>query len=93
MTAAKKNLIESFLDWLRLCRHRRHWTAKTQLEHLRTMVSEDHRWLAHDKTAAALTTRYLAALRPDWMSVTHASASRFRRDADLEPDAKRTDRP
>ena len=45
----------------------------------------DHRWLAHDKTANALTTRYLAALAPDWYKVQHADISQFRRANGLEP--------
>lgn len=49
------------------------------------MVQGDYRWLAHDKTADALTTRYLAALGPDWMRVAHADPCHFRREIGLEP--------
>jgi hypothetical protein len=49
------------------------------------MVQGDHRWLAHDKTADALTTRYLAALGPDWMRVVHTDPCHFRREIGLEP--------
>ena len=69
----------------RAWRHRRYWTAERQLEHLRLLVEGDHRWLAHDKVADALTTRYLAALAPDWMSRVHAWPDKFRRDIGLEP--------
>ncbi len=73
-------------------RRRRYWTAERQLEHLRLMVQEDHRWLAHDKTADALTTRYLAALAPDWMSRQHAWPDRFRREIGLCPHEARRQR-
>ena len=71
--------------WWRAWQHRREWTPERQLEHLRQMVQGDHRWLAHDKTADALTTRYLAALGPDWMSRVHACPDHFRREIGLEP--------
>jgi hypothetical protein len=69
----------------RAWRRRRYWTAERQLENLRNMVQGDHRWLAHDKVADALTTRYLAALAPDWMSRAHACPDHFRREIGLEP--------
>lgn len=71
--------------WLRSWRRRRTWTLEMQLEHLRQLVMADHRWLAHDKTASALTERYLAALAPDWMSRTHMDVCHFRREIGLEP--------
>ena len=49
------------------------------------MVQGDHRWLAHNEVADALTTRYLAALAPDWMSRVHACPDSFRREIGLEP--------
>jgi len=49
------------------------------------MIHSDHRYLAHDKTADALTTRYCAALAPDWFKVVHVDAGTFRRDIGLEP--------
>ena len=69
----------------RAWRRRRYWTAERQLENLRNMVQGDHRWLAHDKVADALTTRYLAALAPDWMRVAHTDPCHFRREIGLEP--------
>ena len=71
--------------WWRERARRRYWTAERQLEHLRQMVQGDHRWLAHDKTADALTTRYLAALGADWMRVVHTDIAHFRREIGLEP--------
>lgn len=71
--------------WWRAWKHRREWTPERQLENLRNMVQGDHRWLAHDKVADALTTRYLAALAPDWMSRVHACPDHFRREIGLEP--------
>lgn len=67
-------LIERFKAWLK----RRYWTPKRQLEHLRIMVQTDHRWLAHDRVANALTERYLAALAPDWYQRTHMDIWDFR---------------
>ena len=73
------------VTWWRAWKRRRYWTAERQLEHLRLLVQADHRWLAHDKTADALTQRYLAALAPDWMTRTHADPCHFRRQIGLEP--------
>ncbi len=76
-----RRVAEAWRAW----RRRRYWTAERQLENLRNMVQGDHRWLAHDKVADALTTRYLAALAPDWMSRVHACPDHFRREIGLEP--------
>jgi hypothetical protein len=83
-----RRLAEAWRAW----RRRRYWTPERQLEHLRNMVQGDHRWLAHDKTADALTTRYLAALAPDWMSRQHAWPDRFRREIGLCPHEARRQR-
>ena len=45
---------EAWRKW----RLRRYWTQARQVEHLRTMLIADHRWLAADRTADALTERY-----------------------------------
>ena len=66
-------------------KRRRYWTAERQLENLRQMVYADHQWLAHDKVADALTTRYVAALAPDWYRRVHIHAGDFRREIGLEP--------
>lgn len=79
---------EAWRAWKR----RRYWTAERQLEHIRLMVQADNRWLAHDKTADALTTRYLAALAPDWMSRYHADPDAFRRAIGLCPHEARRQR-
>lgn len=76
-----RRLAEGWRAW----RRRRYWTSERQLDYLRTLLQADHRWLAHDKTADALTTRYLAALAPDWYSRVHADACCFRREIGLEP--------
>lgn len=78
-------MIEAIARRWHAWRRRRRWTAERQLEHLRLLVQGDHRWLAHDKTADALTTRYLAALADDWYQVVHTDASEFRREIGLEP--------
>lgn len=69
--------------WLKKRRDRQ-WTAELQLEHLRIMVQEDHRWLANDPTASALTERYLAALAPDWFRRTHTGSGTFRRELGMD---------
>lgn len=70
--------------WLKK-RREGHWTAELQLEHLRVLIQQDHRWLAHDATASALTERYLAALAPDWFKRSHSGSGAFRREIGLEP--------
>ena len=75
------SLIERFKAW----RKRRYWTPERQLENLRIMVMGDHRYLAHDKTADALTERYLAALAPDWYQRVHVDPWHFRQSIGLEP--------
>lgn len=71
-------------EW-RAWRRRRYWTQARQMEHLRIMLLADHRWLANDKTADALTERYLAALAPDWYSRTHEDTARLRSRLGLVP--------
>ncbi len=71
--------------WWRARQARRYWTAERQLDNLRQMIYADHRWLAHDKVADALTTRYVAALAPDWYKRVHTDACHFRREIGLEP--------
>lgn len=71
--------------WWQRLRDRRRWTTEMQMEHLRNLVMADHRWLAHDKTADALTERYLAALAPDWFRRVHEDPSNFRQRIGLNP--------
>lgn len=78
-------MLNKLTTWWRRREDRRHWTPERQLENLRNMIHSDHRWLAHDKTADALTTRYCAALAPDWFRVVHVDAYTFRREIGLEP--------
>lgn len=76
---------ERVAEVLRAWRRRRYWTQARQVEHLRTMLLADHRWLAADKTADALTERYLAALAPDWYARTHEDTARLRSRLGLVP--------
>lgn len=71
--------------WWKARQARRYWTAERQLDNLRQMIYADHRWLAHDKVADALTTRYVAALAPDWYKRVHTDACHLRREIGLEP--------
>lgn len=85
VAAPVKRPVSRLARWWQAYKHRREWTPERQLDHLRRLVMDDNRWLAHDKTADALTTRYLAALAPDWMSRVHTDACHFRRELGLEP--------
>lgn len=70
--------------WLHLLRD--HDMLTVQVQHLRNLIDGDHRWLAHDPSADALTTRRRAALAADWRSVVHESSSKFCARIGLEPD-------
>lgn len=83
--SALSDVLSALSDRLARWKARRYWTAERQLENLRTMVQGDNQWLAHDPIADAMTTRYLAALAPDWYSKVHASHGDFRREIGLEP--------
>lgn len=63
----------------------KYWDAH-KLEHLRTMLQSDNRWLAHDPVASALTDRYLAALSDDWYAKVHESSYDLRVKLNLEPE-------
>jgi hypothetical protein len=76
-----RSIIQAWREW----RRRRHWTQARQVDHLRTMLAEDHRWLANDKTSRALTERYLAALAPDWYTRRHEHSSYLRSRLGLAP--------
>jgi hypothetical protein len=77
-----REAVARFKAW----RRRRYWTPERQLENLRNLVMGDHRYLAHDQVADALTARYLAALAPDWYKTAHADSWHFRKAIGLEPD-------
>jgi hypothetical protein len=77
--------IDRIVGRIRQWWRRRYWTSERQLEHLRMLVQLDHRWLAHDDTASALTERYLAALAPDWYVREHEDVSYFRQRIGLNP--------
>lgn len=76
-----RRVAEAWRAW----RRRRYWTQARHVEHLRTMLLADHRWLAADKTADALTERYLAALAPDWYARQHEDTARAGAAAGLRP--------
>ena len=69
-----RDIVQAWREWKR----RRHWTPARQVEHLRTMLADDHRWLVTDKTSYTLTERYLAALTPDWYRRHHEHSSKLR---------------
>lgn len=70
---------------IRALRIRIRWTRARQIEHLRTMLLADHQWLASDRTADALTSRYLAALAPDWYARGHEDTASLRSRLGLVP--------
>ena len=75
--------------WLEDRRRRREWSAERQLHELRTLVMMDHRWLAHDKTANALTHRYLKLLDEAWYKQTTEDVRDLRERLGLCPHAAR----
>jgi hypothetical protein len=56
-----------------------------QYEHFQKILSEDHRWMAHDRTVDTLTTRYKAAWDEHWRSKHFKRVDHLRRDLNLEP--------
>lgn len=80
----------SVLERFRAWRTRRYW-QKRQFEHLRSLILDDWRWLAHDPVADALTTRYRRALSANWYKLEHENVSDFRKRLGLDPHAKRDD--
>ena len=75
-----KNLLAKYKQW----KNKRYW-KKQQLEYLRVTLLTDHRWLANDKTADALTSRYLDILKDDWYKLAHEDVSKLRDRLGLNP--------
>ena len=67
-----------YLFYSRIHLQRDHESLQWQVEHLQRLIDGDHRWLAHDPIADALTTRRRAALAADWRSVVHEHPGTFR---------------
>lgn len=78
------DLLNRFRAW----RNARYW-RRLQLAHLLNLLHQDNRWMAHDKTAAALTDRYLAALSNGWERVYFEDVSNLRDRLGLNPHAQR----
>lgn len=87
-----QGLVRRTVEALRAWRRRRYWTAERQLEHLRVMVMDDWRWLAHDPVADAMATRYKRALSQSWYQLQHEDAETFRRRIGLCPHEARRQR-
>lgn len=66
-------LLSRFKAW----RKRRYWQRR-HIEFVRTMVQQDHRWLAEFAVADELTNRYLAALSDTWYQTNFEDVSQFR---------------
>ena len=75
-----KNLLAKYKQW----KNKRYW-KKQQLEYLRVTLQQDHRWLANDKAADALTSRYLDILKDDWYKLAHEDVSKLRDRLGLNP--------
>lgn len=78
-------MIKWLKEWNRRRLNRKWWGPEQQLEYLRTIVQLDHRWLAHDKTADALTERYLKLLSPEWHKESIEDVAAFRARIGLDP--------
>jgi len=74
------SLIAKYRAW----RKRRYW-QKQQMEHLRTLILSDWRWLANDATANALTTRYKNALSESWYTLEFEPSDLLRHRLGLDP--------
>ncbi len=61
------------------------WPASLQLEHARSIVEQDLRWLCLDKKLEAVCERHLALLGPDWMSRGIQEISTFRNSIGADP--------
>ena len=83
-----KNLLAKYKQW----KNKRYW-KKQQLEYLRVTLLQDHRWLANDKTADALTSRYLSILSEDWYKLEHEDVSKLRDRLGLNPFINKQKRP
>lgn len=70
---------------LRAWKRRRYWTTSRQIEHLRTMLDADNRWMSHDTTANSLTQRYLDALAHDWYRRVYEDTPDLRRRLGIVP--------
>lgn len=66
---------------------RRRWEAQDQLYHLRGIMMRDQRWLAHDPTSFALTSRYLPLLFDSWKSTDVVDTVKLRVDLGLVPNS------
>lgn len=78
-------MLQKIIDAWRARRKRREWTVERQLEELRVLVQVDHRWLAHDPIANALTGRYLKALNEHWYKVSTEDVRNLRERLGLCP--------
>ena len=70
-----------FKEW----RRKREWDAELQLYHLRVMVMQDNRWMAHNPIVSEVTDRYLRMLSDTWESQPQESVERFRERIGLCP--------
>lgn len=83
-------MLERLVQWWRKRQIRRKWSVERQLDHVRTLVRMDHRWLSHDATADALTSRYLSALGEDWYRTSTEDIRQLRERLGLCPHANRS---
>jgi hypothetical protein len=82
-------MLKRLADWWRKRQALRLWSVERQLEELRVLVQMDHRWLAHDPVADALTARYLKALDEFWYRQTTEDIRQLRERLGLCPHAAR----
>lgn len=78
-------MLQKLIDVWRERRKHREWPVERHLEELRVLVQMDHRWLAHDPVANALTSRYLKALNEGWYKVSTEDVRNLRERLGLCP--------
>ena len=56
-----------------------------KIQHLQTMLIEDHRWMVHNSIAKKLSERYLKAISEDWHLTSFEHASELREQLNCNP--------
>lgn len=80
--------LQRYRDW----RKHRNW-SKQHLDFVRSMISQDSRWLANDPTSRALIERYERALNEYWYQLSHEDVYLFRNRIGLDPIVKTPTKP
>lgn len=81
-------MFRRILNWWQHRQEIRSWKSQ-HLDFIRLRVSEDLRWLAHDKVAREITERYENITAPNWYQLRHEDIAQFRNRIGLQPDYSR----